>query len=393
MIELRHRRPAWDDGLPDDSLEFRDYRRWSYGGKGGSAPAPPDPAATAAAQSAANEATARVQGRMNRVDQYTPFGNINYTEMPGDRWRADVSLSPNQQRIATGNENLAIGIGDLANGQVPRLSQALASRIDTSRLPDAVALQGDIVNRSREVGQNLYDTGVARLQPQFDRDRASTLQTLADRGIGAGSGEAWTNENRDLGQRQSDALTQLSGQATQAAGAEQNRLTGLAQSLRQGDIQEQDWMRSQPIRDIGALLGTSPGGTMPQFTQAPQVGVAPTDVAGPINQAYQGQLAQWQAKNSQQNALMGGLFGLGGQALGGWASGGFALPAFLSDRRLKENIRRVGTTDGGLPVYVYNLIGDPRPQMGVMAQEVEQVDPGAVVEIGGVKHVLYGRVA
>lgn len=320
MIDLRHKR-FWDDGLPDDSLEFRDYRRWSYGGKGGSAPPPPDPTATANAQSAANAETARVQGRINRVDQNTPFGSITYGELPGDRWVSNVTLSPNQQAIATGQERLSIGMNDLANGQVPRLAQALSQGIDTSRLPDAVALQGDITNRSREVGQSLYDTGLARLQPQFDRDRASTLQTLADRGIGAGSGEAWTNENRDLGQRQNDALVSLSGQATQAAGAEQNRLTGLAQSLRQGDIQEQDWMRSQPIRDIGALLGTSPGGTMPQFTQAPQVGVAPTDVTGAINTAYQGQMAQWQARQNQQNSLMGGLFGLGGAALGGWLGG------------------------------------------------------------------------
>ena len=64
----------------------------------------------------------------------------------------------------------------------------------------------------------------------------------------------------------------------------------------------------------------------------------------------------------------------------------------FSDKRVKENIRRVGTTDGGLPIYVYNYIWDKTPQMGVMAQEVEKVNPEAVFEVGGIKAVNYGAV-
>lgn len=290
-----------------------------------SPPAAPDPTATANAQAAANAETARVQATLNRVNQNTPWGSITYNPIPGqqDRWTSDITLSPNQQAINTGQEQTAIGLTNLANAQIPRVGAAMNTAIDTSRLPDPVALQGDIVNRSREVGQSLYDTGLARLSPQFDRQRDATYQMLADRGIGAGSGDAWSNTLRDQGQIQNDALLALSGQATAASGAEQNRLTGLAQALRQGDIQEQDWMRSAPIRDISALLGTSPGSTTPQFSQVPQVGVAPTDVVGPINQQYQSQLAAWNQSNQRNNALLGGLFGLGSAALGGWASGGF----------------------------------------------------------------------
>jgi hypothetical protein len=74
------------------------------------------------------------------------------------------------------------------------------------------------------------------------------------------------------------------------------------------------------------------------------------------------------------------------------AQGG-AMAYFMSDRRTKENIKRVGTTDGGLPVYTFNYIGDMTTQMGVMAQDVEKVDPKAVREFGGIKHVDYRRVA
>ena len=315
-------REPWNDD-PFASWDGCDFRRFCFGKGGGSAPAAPDPTATANAQAAANAETARVQARLNRVNQTTPFGTQTFNDLGGDRWSSNITLSPEQQRLYESQTATGQGLYDLANAQLPRLQSAMGSQIDTSRLPDPVAMQGDVVNRSREVAQSLYDTGLARLQPQFDRQRQATEQMLADRGIGAGSGDAWSNVMRDQGQIQNDALLQLSGQATQAAGAEQNRLTQLAQAIRQGDIQEQDYFRQQPINDIAKLLGTSPGVTTPQFTQAPQVGVAPTDVVGPINTAYQAQLANWNAQNQRQSSLLGGLFGLGGTALGGWASGGF----------------------------------------------------------------------
>ena len=76
-------------------------------------------------------------------------------------------------------------------------------------------------------------------------------------------------------------------------------------------------------------------------------------------------------------------------ALGQLASGAAAL---FSDARVKENVRRVGMLDNGLPVYSYNYKWDDpaRQQIGVMAQDVEQVKPGAVTEIGGIKAVDYG---
>ena len=42
----------------------------------------------------------------------------------------------------------------------------------------------------------------------------------------------------------------------------------------------------------------------------------------------------------------------------------------LSDRRLKTDIRRVGTTDAGVPIYTYRYLGQGPVHMGVMAQDV-----------------------
>lgn len=66
---------------------------------------------------------------------------------------------------------------------------------------------------------------------------------------------------------------------------------------------------------------------------------------------------------------------------------GFLSPAGLqngigslarSDRRLKTNVARVGTTVFGLPLYRFSYLGGSEMFTGVMAQDVLGVMPGAV---------------
>ncbi|MDR3469826.1 MAG: tail fiber domain-containing protein [Xanthobacteraceae bacterium] len=75
----------------------------------------------------------------------------------------------------------------------------------------------------------------------------------------------------------------------------------------------------------------------------------------------------------------------------GVRGGGSALLGLLglSDRRLKQDIERVGTLFDGTPVYRFRYIGHAAHQIGLMAQDVEQTMPGAVVDINGIKAVDY----
>ena len=59
---------------------------------------------------------------------------------------------------------------------------------------------------------------------------------------------------------------------------------------------------------------------------------------------------------------------------------------------MKEDIKKVGQMDNGLPVYIFRYKGESTYQMGVMAQDVEKQMPNAVVEIDGMKHVYYDRI-
>jgi hypothetical protein len=69
-----------------------------------------------------------------------------------------------------------------------------------------------------------------------------------------------------------------------------------------------------------------------------------------------------------------------------------AAPFLFSDERVKENIERIGTHEKGIGIYKYNYIGDPKPQIGVLAQEMQKVDPSAVHDVGGILAVDYDKV-
>ncbi|GAA0532462.1 hypothetical protein GCM10009097_57190 [Pigmentiphaga daeguensis] len=105
------------------------------------------------------------------------------------------------------------------------------------------------------------------------------------------------------------------------------------------------------------------------------------------NLAQQGAAAQGSGLIGAANANASTLGNLGN--LGMSAAGIYAL---LSDMRTKADIEPIGRTKKGHTLYRYRYKGDPTLQIGVMAQEVEQADPDAVIEVNGVKYVDYSKV-
>ena len=171
----------------------------------------------------------------------------------------------------------------------------------------------------------------------------------------------------------------------------------LGNEARKQQIAELLTLRNQPINEITALMS---GGqvTQPNFITTPRTGIEGTDIAGITQQGFNNQMGLYNQQLAQQNAMMGGLFGLGGAALMG-PFGGALGPGMktasgwaLSDRRVKTDIKKVGKLDSGLPIYKYRYKGGGLQQLGVMAQDVEKVQPEAVADIGGVKAVDYAAV-
>jgi hypothetical protein len=100
--------------------------------------------------------------------------------------------------------------------------------------------------------------------------------------------------------------------------------------------------------------------------------------------------AQTSIGNANANANLAGL-NASANSLGAITGGIGSLFGFLSDERAKDDIEPIGKLHDGQNVYRFRYKGDDRPQIGLIAQEVEKTHPDAVTDFGGVKFVNYGR--
>jgi hypothetical protein len=320
----------------------------------------------------------------------------------------------------------------------------IQSSLDTSGLANASNIQSsygpDDFSADR---QNVQDALMARINPQLDIQQNKLQQQLADQGITYGS-QAYNNAFTPFNQQANDARFAAISQAgqeqqrmqqeAQARGEFQNQaqLQAYQQALGQGSfanqaqgqqfqqnaalgtfqnaglaqqqgqaqavfnasqaarnqfMTEQYANRNQPINEITSLLSGSQV-NQPNFVNTPGSQIPTTDVAGLINNNFSQQMGVYQQQNQNYQSLMGGILGLGAGALKG---------GYVSDRRMKKDIDRIGTVFAAsaagekkkLPVYQYSYKGDPAStqHIGPMAQDVEQVNPDAVFERGGVKHI------
>ena len=345
-----------------------------YGGGKGSAPAAPDYTAAAQATAAGNLEAARATAAANRTNQITPYGNLTYTANPGTDpygntlYTATQTLSPDQQKIADQTSALSSGLLGSAQSGLNYANQVLSQPgVDTSQLAQT----------GINPGQSYQDAMMSRLAPQIDRENAQLEQQLANRGIAAGT-DAYNQAKQLQAQQHNDLLNSATVQGMN---------TGLAAN--QQGFQQQAYNQMQPINVINALR-TGSQVTNPQFANTPQqANTAGPDLLGAANASYQNQLNAYNAQQAQSGGFLGGLMNLGGTL------GSAAIKS--SDRKLKTDIKRIGTHDLGIGIYTYHYKdGHDLPkelQVGVMADEVETIMPEAVITMAdGYKAVNYALI-
>lgn len=309
---------------------------------GKSAPKAPDPVKTAAAQSGANRDTAIAQSLLNQYNTVGPDGSTTFTKNGDTQLIDSLTGKPYSVPQFTQTQTLSeANQGIYDTNKITEQNLSNIGRDQSGRIGDLLGTPLKLGNEETEA--RLWELGSKRLNPQFQADEQALRTRLANSGIQEGSA-AFDRAYGNLTQSQNDARNSLllsgRGQANTELMAERNA----------------------PINEITALLsGTQV--SAPQFQSNPQSQVAGVDYAKMEQNKYNADSAAYQAK-------MGGMFGLAGQGL---------QLAMMSDRRLKENIRRVGTLDNGLAVYTYRMKGDEREQIGLMADEVAKVRPEAVV--------------
>jgi hypothetical protein len=289
-----------------------------------------------------------------------------------DKWTATTALNPEAQKAFDASQRMQTGLAELGEQGVSQMGDIFSTPFT---IEGAAPTYG-------EHRQGVIDAMMARTDAQKARDEESKRAQLVAQGIPVGS-EAYGREMDRLDRQQTDARQQAEIAAEQMAGM---GYSSALQGRGQG-IQEQLLQRQTPINEMSAFRTGSQVG-MPQFqAYGQQQFTGGPNYAGAAQQQGAYDLADYNAQTAQNNAMWGGLAGLG--AAGIKAAG----PAiFASDKRLKKNIKRIGTSIMGFPVYAFDYIWGGDRQVGVMAQDVVKVMPEAVSTVGGYMAVDYGMI-
>lgn len=260
------------------------------------------------------------------------------------------------------------------------------------------ALTGDDISRyTNPWQQQVVDAAMAKIRDQDAmQQREFTAGQVSQGGLGGnGVFVGRAQLAADQGENRNATIANLMSQGfTQAqAAAQADKTRGLAAGQSMANLGAQ---RSQLGYNDAAALGAS-GQQQQQQTQAE------LDAA----QANAQQAGLWDKQNTQWLAgigagiapLTGGTTTSSGTAstsqgkgIGNLIGAGISAASMLSDERAKENKMPIGKTFDGQTIWKYNYAGDPRTQIGLIAQDVEQSHPDAVSERGdGMKMVDYDR--
>jgi hypothetical protein len=254
--------------------------------------------------------------------------------------------------------------------------QAQLAEGDTQSAFDSAKQQQAMTQES--YGGNPTSGAAMGAESAMNTQEAAAKASAATRARQAALQMGWSMEGQAIGQGNTDLSQGLTASGTstnQGTAANASSTTGLAGTESVGS--------SNTSANSAALAGESAIGSLGEQTYSTGVN-AWNDEQQANNQSSAG-----------IGSALGGLFA--GSSIGTGANGtgasGLGLLATISDKRVKEDIKKVGKTDDGLPIYTYRYKGDPAVRMGVMAQEAEKKQPAAALTLpSGLKAVDYSKV-
>jgi len=181
-----------------------------------SAPQAPDYTAAAEKTAAGNLEAAKYATKANRVNQYTPYGNLTYEEKPDGTWSQTQTLTPQAQATLDKQMALSDKYADTASQGFDKVQGLLSNpELDQSQLPA----------RAMNVGQTAQEAIMSRLQPQLAQQEEALRTRLANQGITLGS-DAYGKEMTAQGQRGNDLQLQAALQGISLDQANFRRCTG-----------------------------------------------------------------------------------------------------------------------------------------------------------------------
>jgi len=412
----------------------------------------PQTVATPDYTSAAQQTTA-ANAANNRINQVTPYGNSTYVQTGTDQYgnptyTMNTTAAPFvQNAINAQGGQLAATYGTPfqsptfnSAGDMPKMNY-YGSRLNQQQFDPAKQLlalpkfdvntqidQSKLPSYGINPGETYEAAIMRRLEPTLQRQSQASDVQLANQGIVPGT-RAYETAKQLLAQQQNDARTsaivggmdtglranqQAFGQGAQQiglnlAGQEQSFTQPLrtnVQNMSANELAYNQQLQNQTlgmnaqqqafVQEMAKYMAPAQiAGMLKNLstpTYAPTNTIPGVDYMGAMGLTNQSQQANANAQNAQNNAMIQGLFSIGGAALG-------APKGTFSDIRMKENIKSVGILPNGLNIYEFDYkpefkdIAGHGKHIGVMAQEVEKVISYAVIQAdNGYKMVNYSML-
>jgi hypothetical protein len=337
---------------------------------------------TDARNQAIGQGTAAAQGLFGMGLQGAQFGNTALGQQFGQNVTAQQLAN---SAAGQNNANMQTNMG-LTNAA---LGQQFGQNLQTGQFANSAQQQaydqalgsGTFANaaQSQKYGQNLSDMQAqnAALNQRFGMDTSNqaSRNNAQQQTFNAGLANANLN-NEQLSQLYNQQLqsAQLSNQAS-------NQQLAQKQAIQQNPLNILQALRTGAQLNTANLpaVGVSQPAQLANWQGADFLGAA--TAKGQYDQSmYNAQLA---AQSQMVSAGIGAAGALGGAGIGA---------AVKSDRRLKKNIKRIGTHVLGIGLYTWDYLWG-EPFSGVMADEVEQVMPEAIVmHPSGFKMVNYSML-
>jgi hypothetical protein len=283
------------------------------------------------------------------------------------------NLSPEQQKdLLLNNPNIITPEGGQSYDPLTntvKLNESDFTKAERLRQEGLAAqlsgsLNGDFSNNGQAIQDATFNRGKAQIDPIVKQQRRDLATQLADQGIPAGS-EGYNEAMNRLDDSIARQYTDLS----------------------QASIQTSEAVRGQRFNEIASLLGRSQVGAGSSFAQNQGSNFSGLDLFGAEqsslnfnrNAGLQQSLLSQQLKQQNRNAQYSALGSVGGAGIIGGATYFKPTP---SDANLKENIKKIGTSEKGLAIYEFEYknkkIGEGVFQ-GVMAQDLLDSNPEAVL--------------
>jgi hypothetical protein len=333
---------------------------------------------TDARNQAIGQGTAAAQGMFGMGLQGAQFGNTALGQQFGQnvtaQQLANAAAQQNNQnaQVNMGLTNQAYGqqfnqnlqANQFANaGQQQNYGQAQATAQFTNEAQQQQFDQAQANNQNinAAIGQR-FNMDLANQEAANQAKQSNFNVNLANANL--------TNEVQSQLYNQKLQSAQLSNQAS-------NQQLAQNQAIQQNPLNILQALRTGAQLNTANLpaVGVSQPGQLANWQGADFLGAAQAE-----NQFNMGQYNAQMASNAQ---LRGAVIGAAGAVGGG---------ALASDRRLKKNIKRIGTHVLGIGLYTWDYLWG-QPFSGVMADEVEQVMPEAIVmHPSGFKMVNYSML-